>query len=301
MKKITTLLALAVCLNGWAQIPNSGFETWVTNTETPQHYLVPQNWVTIDMVYNSFNSSYTVSSVVRTTQSHSGAYAVLMQTAIGGGDTVGGSLYSCNSLANFGFPSGYYGFPYTARPAFFQGYYKFTSVGGDVAVAFATLTKWNTATHKRDTVAECYFEATVNATSYTQFSIPLTYILNEYPDTAYIQTGVFLYGGGSTHIGTQFYLDDLGFSGSVPLGIEQYAGSNAVSIYPNPNNGSFVIEPNNATKQTMQVYDVNGKMVLSQILNSKTTIDANSLNEGVYNISISSNEGIQNKRLVIVR
>ncbi|MHB8259223.1 MAG: T9SS type A sorting domain-containing protein [Bacteroidia bacterium] len=75
----------------------------------------------------------------------------------------------------------------------------------------------------------------------------------------------------------------------------------SIRVYPNPNNGSFVIEPSNTTKQTMQVYDVNGKLVLSQVINGKTTIDANSLNEGVYNISLISNEGVVNKRLVIVK
>ncbi|HEX7415075.1 MAG TPA: T9SS type A sorting domain-containing protein [Bacteroidia bacterium] len=84
-------------------------------------------------------------------------------------------------------------------------------------------------------------------------------------------------------------------------GIQQVTSSNEVSIYPNPSNGSFVMEPNNNAKQTIQVYDVNGKMVLSQTINCKTTIDASTLNEGVYNISIISNEGVTNKRLVIVR
>ncbi len=49
------------------------------------------------------------------------------------------------------------------------------------------------------------------------------------------------------------------------------------------------------------MYDVNGKLVLNQIINGKTTIDAGSLNEGVYNISIISNEGIVNKRVMIVK
>ena len=85
-------------------------------------------------------------------------------------------------------------------------------------------------------------------------------------------------------------------------GIMQLASNKEqVSIYPNPNNGSFVIEPNSATKQTMQVYDVSGKLVLSQAISGKTSIDAGSLNEGVYNISLQSNEGVINKRLVIVR
>ncbi|HEX7414837.1 MAG TPA: T9SS type A sorting domain-containing protein [Bacteroidia bacterium] len=89
---------------------------------------------------------------------------------------------------------------------------------------------------------------------------------------------------------------------STLAGIENVTNNiEQVSIYPNPNNGSFVIEPNSTTKQTVNVYDVNGKLVLSQTINGKTIIDASSLNEGVYNISIISNEGMVNKRLVIVR
>jgi len=84
-------------------------------------------------------------------------------------------------------------------------------------------------------------------------------------------------------------------------GISKYSSLNTnTSIYPNPNNGSFIIEPSSATKQTMQVYDINGKMVLSQTINGKTNIDAGSLTEGVYNISLISNEGVVNKRVVIV-
>ncbi len=85
-------------------------------------------------------------------------------------------------------------------------------------------------------------------------------------------------------------------------GVQQFStNKNEVNIYPNPNNGSFVIEPNSATKQTMQVYDVTGKLVLSQTISGKTSIDSSSLNEGVYNISLQSAEGVVNKRVVIVR
>ena len=74
-----------------------------------------------------------------------------------------------------------------------------------------------------------------------------------------------------------------------------------VMVYPNPNNGSFVVEPSGATKQTMQVYDVNGKMVLSQTINGKTNIDAGHLIDGVYNLKISNSNNIVNKRIVIVK
>ncbi len=86
-------------------------------------------------------------------------------------------------------------------------------------------------------------------------------------------------------------------------GIKQINSINEkLNIYPNPNNGSFVIELQNTLYNVRcTVYDVNGKMVLSQTINGKTTIDAGSLYEGVYNISLQSNEGVANKRMVIVR
>ena len=86
-------------------------------------------------------------------------------------------------------------------------------------------------------------------------------------------------------------------------GIEQFANTNEqVNIYPNPNNGSFVIEPQNTWYNVhCTMYDVNGKSVLSQTITGKTSIDAGSLSEGVYNISIINNEGVVNKRLVIVK
>ena len=85
-------------------------------------------------------------------------------------------------------------------------------------------------------------------------------------------------------------------------GIVLYTVNNTVIIYPNPTNGSFVIEQQNTLYNVhCTVYDINGKLVLTQTINGKTTIDASSLSEGVYNISLISNEGVVNKRLVIVR
>ncbi|HEX7412781.1 MAG TPA: T9SS type A sorting domain-containing protein [Bacteroidia bacterium] len=83
-------------------------------------------------------------------------------------------------------------------------------------------------------------------------------------------------------------------------GIRQVAGSSEqVTVYPNPNNGSFTIE----TKYSVHciMYDVNGREVLIQTVNGKATIDASNLAEGIYNLSIISNEGVINKRVVILR
>ncbi len=74
-----------------------------------------------------------------------------------------------------------------------------------------------------------------------------------------------------------------------------------VNIYPNPNTGNFIVGTNSSLPQLMQVFDVNGKMVLSQTLNGNTSINANNLPDGVYNINITGNNSVANKKLVIVR
>lgn len=72
-------------------------------------------------------------------------------------------------------------------------------------------------------------------------------------------------------------------------------------LYPNPAQNNFTIETTNTEKQTLQVFDVNGKLILTQIINGKATIDASNLAEGVYNLGLISINGVVNKRLVIVR
>ena len=82
-------------------------------------------------------------------------------------------------------------------------------------------------------------------------------------------------------------------------GLEEF--DNEVIMYPNPTSNNFTIETSYTDKQTLQLFDVNGKIVLSQIINGKTNIDASNLAEGVYNLSLINQNGVANKRLVIVR
>ena len=81
-------------------------------------------------------------------------------------------------------------------------------------------------------------------------------------------------------------------------GIQQLSiTSSQVSVYPNPNSGAFTIETNSTEKQMLQVFDLNGKQVINEWLQGKTTVDATNLPDGVYTISI----GAIKKRLVIIR
>jgi hypothetical protein len=84
-------------------------------------------------------------------------------------------------------------------------------------------------------------------------------------------------------------------------GIEKEENSSFITIYPNPSNGNFVLETSIVGKQTLQVFDVNGKLVLLQSIDGKTNVDVSNLNEGIYNLSLMSNNAVLNKRFVIVR
>jgi uncharacterized repeat protein (TIGR01451 family) len=74
------------------------------------------------------------------------------------------------------------------------------------------------------------------------------------------------------------------------------------NIYPNPNNGTFTIELNSKEKQSLQLFDITGNIILTQIIeNGKGTINASNLAAGVYNICIKGTTSVINKKVVIVK
>jgi|ERR1700757_2888991 len=93
----------------------------------------------------------------------------------------------------------------------------------------------------------------------------------------------------------------LTYNGCNAADIERITKNNEVKIYPVPAGNYFVVEPSLTTKQLMQLYDVNGKLILNKNIEGKIIIDASTLNEGFYNLSLISNVGVVNKKLVIVK
>lgn len=74
-----------------------------------------------------------------------------------------------------------------------------------------------------------------------------------------------------------------------------------VYIYPNPTTGKFSIETALTGKLSVQIFNLNGTLVFSQIINSRINIDATGLNEGFYNLTIKSYASVINKKLVIIK
>jgi hypothetical protein len=87
----------------------------------------------------------------------------------------------------------------------------------------------------------------------------------------------------------------------VATGIKKTSTTNQINIYPNPAQNSFTIQTSTNEKQTLSIFNINGKQVLSQTITGTTNIDAGNLNAGIYDISLINNESVINKRLVIVK
>jgi hypothetical protein len=160
--------------------------------------------------------------------------------------------------------------------------------------------------------APCVLTATLTCDSLTPGQSYALLRYNDYltvPSLSFTPSGassaVYFTATATTHTLTDTFMSDTAvFYRCIPYavtGMQQVAdNNNRVNIYPNPSKGNFSIETYFTEKQTMQMYDINGNLVLSQTITGKTNIDVANLNEGVYNISIISKGGVLNKKLVIV-
>ena len=100
---------------------------------------------------------------------------------------------------------------------------------------------------------------------------------------------------------TSSLIDSVKVSGCA--GIEQYNINNNMSVYPNPATTSLQVSlAGNSANSTLVITDMLGNTVKQVSVSSQQVlINVADLSEGVYNVSIISNEGAMNKRVVIVR
>jgi hypothetical protein len=80
--------------------------------------------------------------------------------------------------------------------------------------------------------------------------------------------------------------DSSGLSVNIATGINDIKNSN-IKIYPNPTNNIINIEGlTKSENTTIQIFEVQGKLVITKTINEKGTIDLSELNKGVYVIKI---------------
>jgi hypothetical protein len=261
-KKLRINLFVSLCLAAIsaasAQIPNAGFESWAGSE--------PVNWITdnVPQVYTPITQS---------NDAHSGTSSLQ-------GTVATYFTYSYPPVAWASFTIG-------AHYGSLTGWYKFSPVGGDSLDVVVVFYKGGNG------LASGIFSTGASASSYTQFTAPITYITSGVPDSAWIEI-LIASPSGTAQPGSTFKIDDLSF-GTATTGIrESNSSSPAVFAlsqnYPNPFNPSTKISYQLPTEGLvhLEVYDIMGRTLTTLVNEEKpagqftATFDASQLPSGIY-------------------
>lgn len=289
MKKSTLLIA-AVSLStmlahAQAVVPNGDMELWGQVLNSPEE---PTNWVTSNTFANPLltfpNPNPNPTSVFKapSPNNYQGTYAMKIVTvdlAYNPDTATVPNRLGVAQLGSVTTTSPYLldGRAYTSRPATVGYYAKYAPSGTDTAVAIALLTRWNSTTVSRDTIAFGFDYIPSALASYASRTINLdyaTYNNNNFPDTLHIlfSSSTFF----TPQAGSTFYVDAVTVSGWVGMP-ENSDAANKVSVFPNPASSEvkFMINSDKASK--IEVIDALGRTVKT------LTIDNHKAVEQLYN------------------
>jgi len=263
MKYIYTFVFIFLCsltfLN--AQIPNAGFESW-TNGE-------PDNWLTT-------NSSPDYIPFTQSNDAHEGVSAIQGTVVSLQGFSVPIALTSATGDNG--------GFTINFRPDALHGWYKFTSVGGDVLIITTAFGKNGSA------IGGESFLTDVSKSSYSEFVLNTFWVTGDVPDTAYIVFQITNTTSGFPHAGSSFIIDDLSWGTATDVSDEKQTPTefSLAQNYPNPFNPSTKIRysiPNvgsGLAQTVLKVYDILGNEVATIVNEEKPA--------GIYELEFDASQ-----------
>jgi hypothetical protein len=313
MKKIISLavLVLSIVAYGYGQqnIRGGDFESWKYITQ--HHYYEPDS-----SIFSTLNILDTIPTpsgitVYPCDTAHSGNYSArlvtrtiaILQVIIPG---VIGTIHInwAEDKAVLGIP-----YPYsTDLPFWFSGYYQSYPVSNDSSAAVILLSKWNSSTKKRDTLAynRLVFHGTVN--EWTQFETPITYLdQTKVPDSLTIlllscagfnASNMF---GSVGQVGSQALFDDVNLSGFSGFPLLLMPSVN-VRLSPNPASQYIKIETGrNIDNGYFEVYDGQVKLIRQVPMSGNfKQISINDLSAGPYYYKLIENSKLLNSGTFII-
>lgn len=287
MKKISTFFGLFLMIGMFyasAQtVPNSGFETW-TNINTASSWKSNNN-----QIYY----------IRQSTDRHSGNYAAQVVTSAADLTGTGGNLSGILTLGvvNLTTQAVTGGVPISSKPTALTGYYKYTPGNStDKMMVNVIMTKWTGSS--RITLANAAFSSTAGQTisTYTMFTVPLTYNPNNItPDTFNI---TFKSSISTPYLGAKLLVDDLAFSTSTEIDETDIF---TPSMWPNPANENVFFNldggPYNIT-----VNNLIGQNVIFVSTNEKSyNLNTAKLPVGLYSVVLKSKSHSYSLKLLISR
>ncbi len=292
MKKLIYLI-LSLTFSGAitkAQIPNGDFETWTSMGS----YNNPNSW---DCFNNMTTSMNTYTCVKGTPGAVGTAYLKLTSKSVTGMGVMPGVAVCGTIDMSTLMPSG--GFAYTDRPQSMTGKWQYMASGSDQGFISAFFTKWNSGTMMHDTVAYAMHALSGMAMSWANFTIPISYVNGDSPDSAII----ILSASGSSPVANSYlYVDNLAFAGTV-LGISNSNIETKISIFPNPASDKVILDLSSlkAGKVSVAIFDVAGrqlKTIDNLDVSSNSPIDISFLPKGNFMLKISNGSEIITKNFI---
>lgn len=295
-KQLLSLFAVAALAITASAQPNSGFETWSTTAGEDQQ---PTGWVSYN-VFTSFlvdpsNTNPTSVTQAPSPNNYLGTYSAKITTVQLVTNPASATLPSTAGILMAGSvtavsPYIRAGFAYASRPQTMSYAAKYNPANGDSAYAFMLLTKWNTLTMSRDTVAAGYDLIPATIPAYQVRTIAMTYdpaLSTVIPDTCQIFFSSSMVA--NPQVGSELWVDAVQFSGYV--GVNESTLNTGVNVYPNPS--STVTNFTFTSDEAFQVVisDVTGREVNRlMITNKNAKLNSSMMAAGTYTYSVITKE-----------
>lgn len=280
-------IAVSTVVSFGQPLKNAGFELWVPQTG----YEDPQDWTSLNLlsnpIFTNFTPPYNPVSCFKSTDKHSGTYAMRVKTVKLYGnpvpaflnDTCGGVF---NGTVNFAAGNIKFGYADTTRVGSMKFWSKYTPVGNDTAYVTILLQRHNPLKpNKPDTVGRGTVKIYGTVSTYTEFIAPVTYEIDTLPDT--ITVAFAASGPNKPQVGSELLVDDVSYTIAVGVG-EKTKNNIAVNVFPNPASSIVNFSVINAIATSVQVFDMKGSFVTSLPIepSGSAKLNVQNLANGVY-------------------
>jgi hypothetical protein len=311
MKKLVSLVVIIFCIfaSGYGQenIRGGNFESWKLNSRW--NYYEPDS--SIFSTLNALDSVGAGISVYRCDTANSGNYSARLVTCFisylnvkipGVIGTIKIDWLGERAILGKPYPYG------TTLPTRFLGYYKSYPISNDSSAAVLLLSKWNTSTHHRDTLAynRLVFHGTVN--TWTKFDTAVNYIdQSTTPDTLtllYLSCGGFNalnMFGSQGQVGSMAMFDDVNLIGVSGFPLLLMPSVN-VKISPNPASYNLKIQTGrNIENGYFEIYDAQARLIRQIPMNGNSKqIGVSDLSAGTYYYKLIENSKLFNSGTFII-
>lgn len=282
MKKLTlfTIVLIAITINIYAQIPNSGFENWNTVGDHEN----PSGWRSSNLFCSG--SFHPCTKSTDHFPASVGNYSIRLESNT--------SLSNCGSgdattLSSNGMPF----FLISGHPNSLCGYYKFNSMNNDSMLIFISFFYNGSLAGKNK------FVTNTSTFTWTPFILPLTYVSAD-SATISLQTFSAIFPVGNSVL----CVDNLSFDNLVSSDTEWASERTFFDIYPNPASelATLNIYKTGSQNMTLNIYNIMGKLISSEsIQQNQYEINTDDLSNGVYLVEIKTIDWTQKQKLVIQR